>query len=355
MANKPFLPDKQTLQAMGYINSTLDSLYTNNIARLRIMDEQVAVNKIIIHNLPLELSNNLVWRIIYYKGQGCLFYQKETDKFYFLPYCLNSDGKTALDIYGRYTGVTPITFTGSVQDSTDSKKEKDKIWIPGLIKHPQYDICLDPDEDKINNSCVILRGYSQQMSQTTIPMCQMTEPLIQTEAAMIPFLRTALANSTGVTALRVGAEDENAQVDLASASVQWAALTGRKWIGITSTMEFQDLQGSSPSQASEFLLAMQAIDNYRLGTHGLKNGGLFQKQAHVLQAEEDMNGGMSDLILHDCLDRAIEFCDIANSIWGLGLYAEINPATMGILTPSLDMNYDSNESESEEKDDEPVQ
>ena len=76
MANKPFLPDKQTLQAMGYINSTLDSLYTNNIARLRIMDEQVAVNKIIIHNLPLELSNNLVWRIIYYKGQGCLFYQK---------------------------------------------------------------------------------------------------------------------------------------------------------------------------------------------------------------------------------------------------------------------------------------
>ena len=54
--------------------------------QLRIVDEQNAVNRFTWYNLPEGLNARLLERILYYKGQGAMFFLK--DKFYFLPYAL---------------------------------------------------------------------------------------------------------------------------------------------------------------------------------------------------------------------------------------------------------------------------
>ena len=97
--------------------------------QLRILDEQNAVNRFTWYNLPSGLNSRLMERILYYRGQGMFF--KLQDKFYFLPYAL--DG--SIDVYGRFTDVTPLPFNG--KSSTDGK---DKPLITGLKRKCLYEI-----------------------------------------------------------------------------------------------------------------------------------------------------------------------------------------------------------------------
>ena len=64
----------------------------------------------------------------------------------------------------------------------------------------------------------------------------------------------------------------------------------------------------------DYFLAMQSIDNLRLSGYGIDNGGLFEKKAHELQSEADINGGPVGLVLQDGLSIRQNFCNIVNSI-----------------------------------------
>lgn len=301
----------------------------HNKKLLRIIDEQDAVNRYTWYNLPNGLNGKLIERVLYYKGQGMFFYMEDVDQFFFLPYSL--DG--TIDVYGRFRGVTPLPFNGSANNGDD---KKEKPWITGLTKKPVYDIHLDElTIDDLLDSCVLLWDYTPQMSQTNISRQILNDPLLDMEAELPCFLHTALLNATGVQGMRVGSEDEQSNVKAASQSINHAALVGEKYIPIIGQIDFQDLTPGQVAKAEEFLLSMQALDNYRLSTYGLENGGLFQKKAQVLQAEQSMNAGSASIPLRDGLEERQRFCDIANSIWGLGIWCEISETAMG-----MDYNFD---------------
>lgn len=100
---------------------------------LRIMDEQNAVNRYTWYNLPKGLDSQLIERILYYRGQGMLFMLQ--GKFYFLPYALSApEGSTGIDVYGRYTGVSPLPFNGTSNDG-----KEDSPWIRGVTFRPVYE------------------------------------------------------------------------------------------------------------------------------------------------------------------------------------------------------------------------
>lgn len=283
---------------------------------LRITDEQNAINRYKWYNLPSTLDSQLFERILYYKGQGMFFYMKETDQFFFLPYAL--DG--TIDCYGRFTGVTPLPFNGSTRADG-----KEKPWIEGLKRTPIYEVQKLVTEKDWDEKCVLLTDYSKQISQTVIPRQILNEGIIDVECEMIPYMRTALSNSVGVQGMRVNGDDEQQNVELASRSVEQAALDGRKWIAVVGNLDFQTLDGGvAPARAEEFLLAMQALDNFRLGTYGLMNGGLFQKKAHELQTEAQMNMGHTSSVLQDGLTLRQNFCDMVNSIFPLGIWCEVS-------------------------------
>ena len=288
---------------------------------LRIMDEQQAVNSFEWFNLPNGLSGNLIERILYYKGQGMFFYFPEMDQFYFLPYAL--DG--GIDIYGRFERVTPLPFNGG--------SKADKPWIKDFNRKCLYDIQIDEDLDikKIEDSCVLLSDYTKQISQINISRQILNDPLIDLEADLLPFARTALLNSTGVMGMRVGSEDEYSNVAAASRSINRAALEGEKYVPVVGTLDFQDLTAAGgANNIDQFLMAMQSIDNYRLSLHGLDSGGIFQKQAHMLESENSMNAAKASLVMQDKLNQRQEFCDIANSIFGLDMWVEVAQPASGV-------------------------
>ena len=313
------------LKASGSLPSEL----VNNVKRqLNIVDLQDALNRYTWYNLPKGLTGNLIERILYYKGQGALFYMESNDTFYFLPFAL--DG--SIDVYGRFTGITFLPFNGATSDG------EEKPWIQGFKKTPRYEVMTDPEEATVENvmdSCVILRDYSQQISQTILPRSTVNDSILGVMAECIPLMRTALINSTGVNGMKVSNEDEQSNVKAASLAIQRAALNGEKWIPIVGQVEFQEMVSGPTSKAEEFLLAMQSLDNYRLSLYGLDNGGLFQKRSHMLEAEQRMNNGNSGIILQDGLYQRQEFCDIVNSWFGLSIYCEISETVN-----NLDMNGD---------------
>lgn len=296
---------------------------------IRITDEQNAIRRFKWINLPDGLTTELVERILYYKGQGMFFYMPDNDRFYFLPYAL--DG--TIDVYGRFTGVTPLPFNGSASAEKDGKQ---KPWITGLVREPMYDIKLDAITMKDwETKCVLLHDYSNQISQTNIPRQILNDPLIDIEADCIPFMRTALLKATGVSGIRVADTDQSKAVTDASKTVNDSALSGDLWIPIVGDLDFQDIAMGQVAKAEEYMLAMQSLDNFRLSTYGLENGGLFEKKAHITNAELGTNNSPVSMVYQDSLTLRQEFCLIVNSLWGLNIWCIPSESVMG-----LDQNMD---------------
>jgi hypothetical protein len=323
--------------------------------QLRILDEQDAVNRFTWYNLPPGLNSRLMERILYYKGQGMFF--KLQDKFYFLPYALNG----TIDVYGRFTEVTPLPFNGS----TKTADGKELPWIPGLKRKCLYEMELPEDYisedgeilvDKIldaqESSCVLIKDYTEQISQTNISRQILQDPILDVMSDLFPFMRTALLNSTGVQGMRVNDQSEYANVEAASRAINRAALDGKKYIPIVGNVDFQELTNGQVIKSEEFLLAMQSLDNYRLSLYGLDNGGLFQKKSHMLEAEQSMNSGNTGLVFKDSLQCRQDACMIINSVWGLDMWCMPSEVVLNMdmtgdgtagadeTTPASDTNTD---------------
>ena len=288
---------------------------------IRKNDEQIFVNRYTWYNLPMNLSSAEVERLLYYKGQLAFFYMKDLGEFFFMPYAL--DG--TIDFYGRYNTIHPVPMTSG---TTDKENKAQAEYLEALKLKCIYGVKLPEDlsVDDLNNSAVLLHDYSKQLSQTIIPTQQLNDPIIDLEAECMPFLRTALLNATGTRGVRVQDADQEASVEAGARSMVDAALHSEPYVAITSPIEFQELTDGSIGKSQEFLQSMQAIDNFRLGLHGLDNGGLFEKKAYVNQAQAGMNyaGGDVGLTLQDGLSIRQNFCNIVNSIWGLGIWCDIS-------------------------------
>ena len=295
------------------------------VRSLRVLDEQDAINSGKWYGLPYGITPNLLERIIYYRGTGMFFYLEGNGKFYFLPYVGHE-----IDVYGRYIQSYALPFNGSATQGDDKQSENLQPWIAGKYWTCTYDV-IPPEELKLSDltdRCVILNDYSKQMSQKVQPRQFLNEPLLQVEAELIPFMRTALLNSTGITGIKVQSQDEAYTVKQASTAVNKAALFGDKFIPVEAGLTSEAIATGGVGRAEEFLLALQSLDNLRLSLHGLENGGLFQKKAHVLESEEDINKGAASLVMQDRTYQRQEFCNIVNSIWGLGMWYEPGEVAM---------------------------
>lgn len=306
----------------GKEGATNCTLHTDINRVLRIVDEQDAVNRYTWYNLPSGLNSQLVERMMYYKGQLMFFYIPTDNKFYMLPYALDGN----IDIYGRFLTVTPLPYKGGMTDS----QGKQLPWISGLVRDPVYEVPMDGEEIDEETACVILKDYTPQNSETVIARQILNDPIVNAEAEAFPLARTNLINNCGVEGLRVNDEDAQAQVESANNALVRAALNGRKYIPTVSQIEMQELSSGNALKSEEYLMYMESLDNFRLSLYGLDNGGIFQKKAHMLGAEQEMNTQNTGRILQDGLTLRQNFCDIVNAIWGLGIWCEVSETANGI-------------------------
>ena len=320
LAKVPTIRDKQTETALG-----LDSCggflapFRDEIMRsLMILDEQDAITRGRYFGLPSELDTQTIERIIYYRWQAILFYAAPLGKFMVLPF--SQCGQ--IDPIGRYEYAVPLTFAGSNEATTSDTDKEKMVYIPGYELKIIHEVLMPEEVESIDPTevCVVIRDYTPAYSQVGLPRYKLSRPILGAESECIPFMMTALSASTSVAGMRVQTEADQGQVSEASRSAYYAALNGQRWVAMTSPQEIQSLDTSSPATSEQYLIAMQSLDNFRLQLMGIKNGGLFQKQAHELQSESDMKTGTSGSVLQDAMYQRRRACTIANSIWGNNLF-----------------------------------
>lgn len=320
--------------------------YKDDIKRfLRIIDEQDAVNRYKWYNLPCNITSQELERMLYYKGQLCFFYIEELEDFFFMPYAL--DG--TIDFYGRFNSIHPVPMTsGTTENDKQYKAQLD--YLSKLNLKCIYDVVLPENlkEDSYKKYTVLLHDYTKQLSQTIISRQIVNEPLLDIMAECIPFMRTSLISGSGIKGIRVNDADQKEAVNDASKSTLVSALTGSPYLPIIGQIEFQELSNGSLLKSEEYMLAMQSLDNFRLSGYGLENGGLFEKKAHILESENDVNQSNVGLVMQDGLEIRQHFCNIINSIWGLGIWVEVNQTSNEGLNFGDDENEDENEIGGEE-------
>ena len=284
---------------------------------LRLIDEQDAVNRYVWYNLPANITSQELERMLYYKGQLCFFYDKDLEEFYFMPYAL--DG--TIDFYGRYNTIHPVPMTSGTDDKGNKAQAE---YLAGKKLKCVYGVKLPEELTKkdLMESCVLLHDYTKQAAQTIQPRATVNDPLLDVMAECVPFMRTSMISSTGIKGVRVQDADQQQNVTDGSRSLEHAAMTGNPWVPIIGNIEFQELTDGPTGKIEEYMLAMQSLDNLRLSGYGIDNGGLFEKKAHELQTEADINGGPVGLVLQDGLSIRQNFCNIVNSIWGIGIWCE---------------------------------
>lgn len=309
-----------------------------NLLLLTEIDKADALQRYVWRDLPPGLTGEMIERVLYYRGQGAFFYMKENDRFYFLPYTLAHEGSgSSLDCYGRYKEIVPLLFNGSFD-------EKDpKAFINGMTKKCIYDLHLDLVTTELQDtSCVLLHDRAIGISQTVAPRASLQQPLLELMSGIPCYLNTALKNESGVKGMKVSNEADSANVTAANISLDQAALRGQWAVPIVGSMDFQELTGNAPGRAEDYLLVMQALDSYRLSQYGLPNGGLFQKKAHMLEAEQNMNTGTASLVLQEGLKQRQNAIDIFNSIHGTHAKVDINESLIQLDNDGDGDFYDSN-------------
>ena len=338
---QPTLPDIATLLAAGIDPKTGlprklmgpsqkdPGLKYNGRRVFRVLDEQRHVNKFQWFNLPAGISSQELERLLYYKYTLCFFYFKELNQFFFMPYAL--DG--TIDFYGRFNTIHPVPMTSGAEKEEQTSEYKQKAALLSTMK---LDVVKDViiysneiTEEKLTKSAVILRDYTNQLSQMGEPRYLLNDHLIEMEAECLPFVRTNLLLSSGVQGLRVPDADSQAEVDAVARQVYEAAMVGNPYVAITAKAEFQELQPGSTMKASEYFLAMQSIDNLLLTIHGIENTGVYEKKAHILESENAVNATNVSLVLADELRQRQNFCNIVNSLWDLGMWCEVSEELLG--------------------------
>lgn len=281
--------------------------YKNAILRnLEIEDRQIATRRYVWSNCYKGVTGELIEKILYFKGQLMFFYVKELDKFFVLPYTLQGD----IGCYGEYIDVSPLVFG-------DGQDKEDKIWIPGLTRRVIYDFVPFEEwtPEMMDTCCVIIRDYGEGLSQKVEPRWMLNRKWLEKLAECLPIARTAILGNSSVRFLKVPDESAKEEVKALNQTIEDSAIGGLPFSAIASNLDVQDLNGST-NTIQDVLLYMQTLDNLRMSTFGLSKGGLFEKKAHMLQDEANMNSLNSDLIFDDGLACRQTACDIINSVFG---------------------------------------
>lgn len=300
----------------------------------RVMDEQDAINRYHWYNIPAEISSQEIERMLYFKGQVCFFYFKELKKFYFMPYAL--DG--SIDFYGRYNTIHPVPFSSGTEPEDKSLEAKarkllydnQKAILSQMKLQCYYDVVDEGElsEEEMMSSTVLLHDYCKQRAENVIPRSVINDIILNEMADTISYFDTALLTSSGVSGYRVESAAAKKEIENMSSAIYQSAINRTPYVAVTGSVDWQEISEKASYGVQEYLMAFQGLDNLRLSTYGIANGGVYEKQAHILESEMEINNSSVYSPLEDGLKIRQRFCNIVNSIFGTSIWCEPSEAAL---------------------------
>ena len=290
-------------------NLNYDDLYViqKEQNRIEILERYMWIN------VPFGISADIIERILYYRGRGVFYYNEDLEKFQFLPFALHD----IVDEYGRFTMCNSLVFTGSDSEKKDKKREiravKENIE---LVYDLPYSKDMLENIRKKKNYGIILNDSSLGLSQQPIIRANYVKPVLHLMATMMQIINTAIFGSADHSLLQVESEADyealNTQIDAINQDI----LKGRRFTGIIGTFPITPLKTSSTYDVEGLFATYNSLSNLLKTINGIANPGLFDKKAHLLQEEQNLNETNADDIYYNGLRMRQEFCLMVQAYYG---------------------------------------
>ena len=170
-------------------------------------------------NVPFGLTQDLIERLLFFRGKGVFYFNDKVGKFQFLPFALNG----IIDEYGRFTRCNTLPFTG-IDDVDDESKLKKKKGTQPLI-YEDLDIVYDlPYNEEMLKEVqerkvvgIILNDNSLAISQQPVIRSNYVKPVLHMMATLMQIINTAMFGNADHNLVQVQNESElisiNAQIE----------------------------------------------------------------------------------------------------------------------------------------------
>lgn len=270
-------------------------------------------------NVPFGLTADIIERVLFYRGKGILYFNDKVEKFQFLPFALNK----TIDEYGRYTACNTLPFTGVSSKEEKGKKNQTLIYENLEIV---YDLPYNKEmlESIRKNKVVgiILNDSSLGVGQSPIIRSNYVEPVLHLLATIIQLINTAIYGCADHSLLQVENESEYDSVMGQIEAINKDILNGNRFTPIVGKLPITPLKTSNTADIEGLFNTFNSINNFLKSITGIPNAGIFDKKAHLLQEEQDLNSSNADYVYDNGLRMRQEFCLMVQAYYGYPIWCE---------------------------------
>lgn len=311
-------------------NLQYDSLY--NIMREQNMIE--TFERYMWTDIPFGLTQDIIERILFFRGKGIFYFNDKIEKFQFLPFTLNG----VIDEYGRYTRCNTLPFIGTDEETKDKKVKKPRILVYEdleIVYDLPYNSEMFEKARKMKTVGIILNDNSLAVSQQPIIRSNYVKPVLHMMATLMQIINTAMYGSADHNLLQIENESELASIQNQINAINADILRGNRFTPIVGNLPITPLKTSNTANLEGLFGTFNSLTNFLKSITGVANAGVFDKKAHLLQEEQKLNGSNSDDIYYNGLRLRQEFCLMVQAYYNYPIWCESKRAMSEVQSENM--------------------
>lgn len=315
------------------LNLNYDSLYQimRNHNRIETLERYMWLN------VPFGLTQDIIERVLFFRGKGIFYFNDEVDKFQFLPFALNG----TIDEYGRYIRCNTLPFTGVDEEEKDSKNKKKQRRLIYENLDIVYDLPYNAEMMKMvkekKTVGIILNDNSLGLTQQPIIRSNYVKPILHLMSTLMQIINTAMYGCADHNLIQVENESEIASINNQINAINFDILKGRRFTPIAGTLPIQPLKTSNTANLEGLFNTFNSLSNFLKSITGIANPGVFDKKAHLLQEEQQLNGSNADDIYYNGLRLRQEFCMMIQAYYNYPIWCESKRGMSGVQAENFSM------------------
>lgn len=272
-------------------------------------------------NVPFGLTQDLIERLLFFRGKGIFYFNDKVDKFQFLPFALNGN----IDEYGRYMKCNTLPFTGMDEVPKNGKAKK---LQPVVYEDLEIVYDIPYNEEMVKNARkrktvgIVLNDNSLAISQQPIIRSNYVRPVLHMMATLMQIINTAMYGNADHNLIQVQNESELESINQQINAINFDILKGRRFTPVVGELPITPIKTSNTANLEGLFGTFNSLTNFLKSITGVANAGVFDKKAHLLQEEQRLNGSNSDDIYYNGLRLRQEFCIMVQAYYGYPVWCE---------------------------------
>lgn len=309
--------------------------YDELFAIMREQNYLETIERYMWTNVPFGLTPDLIERVLFFRGKGVLYFNDAVGKFQFLPFALND----TIDEYGRYTRCNTLPFIGVDEVKRDSNSKKRMVSAVMEDLELVYDLPYNEEMLRIIREKkpvgIILNDNTLAISQQPIIRANYVKPVLHMMATLMNIINCAMFGAADHNVLAVENESELKSINQGIDAINKNILNGKRFTAITSPLKIEPLKTSNTADLEGLFNTFNSLSNFLKSITGVANPGVFDKKAHLLQEEQQLNGSNADDIYYNGLRQRQEFCMLVQAYYGYPIWCESKRAMSEVQAENM--------------------